>query len=84
MRNKREILKEAISLLEHKKAMELNSLKKEAHHVVENLKPLNIFKNALHDVQSSADVKNDLVNDALDLATAYLMNKIKSKLPTFR
>jgi hypothetical protein len=83
MRNKREILKEAISLLEHKKAMELNSLKEEVHHVVESLKPLNIFKNTLHEIESSADVKNNLVTDALDLATTYLTKKIKTKLPLF-
>ena len=76
MKNKKDILKEAISLLENKQAKELKLLKEEFHTTYESLKPLNLVKNTLHQVEASPEIKKDILTNTIELATNYLSKKV--------
>ncbi|WP_435353125.1 hypothetical protein [Emticicia sp. SJ17W-69] len=76
MKNETAILMERISLLEIRQAQELSLLREQFHSTYENLKPLNLIKSTFHEVASSPDLKDNLLNNVIGLTTGYLSKKV--------
>ena len=76
MKNESDILKESISLLKEKQAVELILLKEQFHYAYESLKPINQIKSALHGITALPDIKNVIISNAVGLTTGYLSKKI--------
>ncbi|HTA83810.1 MAG TPA: hypothetical protein VK783_12775 [Bacteroidia bacterium] len=76
MKNKTDILKESISLLEQKQIKELIVLKEQFHRVYESLKPINQIKGALHGIATMPDIKNAIISNVIGLTTGYLSKKV--------
>jgi hypothetical protein len=80
-------LNEKIRLLQMKRERELNELKEHAHLAVESLKPKNLLKSTYHKIVSSPEIKSDIVNNAIAIATGFLAKKMlmgSSKNPVKR
>jgi len=73
---KNDELKEAIGLLKKKQAIELRLLKEQVHTVHESIKPMNIIKNAFHQVAAAPDIKNNIIGSIIGLASGYVSKKI--------
>ena len=71
-----DLLNEAIIETEGRQAYEFKLLKEQFNLAAENLKPVNLIKNSLHDVISSPELKHDILSKAVGLATGYLSKKI--------
>lgn len=69
-------LKAAIQQLETNQAYEEKLLKKEFNATMESLKPINLLKNSIREVRHSPDLKGDILNAAIGLATGFLGKKI--------
>lgn len=69
-------LNTAIKRLEKKKMLMEEDLKDHFHILLENLKPTNILKNTLHEVQESVPLKNNLLKVALGLGAGYFSRKL--------
>jgi len=69
-------LNTAIKKLERKKMLMEEDLKDHFHELLENLKPANILKNTLHEVQESVPLKNNLLKIALGLGAGYFSRKM--------
>lgn len=76
MKRPTELLKERITILEAKQAEESILLKEQINSTFDNLKPLNLIKNAFKDFTSSPETKSDLLNAAVGIATGALTNKL--------
>ncbi len=74
--NEKAALIEKIAALQIKHLEELNSLKVQFQITYESLKPLNFIKSTLHDVTSSPEIKSDLLNGALNLATGLISKNV--------
>ncbi|HVD99061.1 MAG TPA: hypothetical protein VNB90_12715 [Cytophagaceae bacterium] len=72
MKNKKEVLAEAILLLENKQALQLKDLKQQFQETYESLKPINLIKNTFHEVDTSPDLKKDILNTAVGVATGLV------------
>jgi len=70
--NEKTELIEKIAALQIKQSEELNSLKMQFQITSDSLKPLNFIKSTLHDVTSSPEIKVDLINGAVNLATGLI------------
>jgi len=68
-------LKEAIQLLEEKRALQAQLLKNRLLSVSEELKPANIMKNIFSKVTASPDLKGGIITTAIGLSTFYLTRK---------
>lgn len=66
----------AIKRLERKKFLLEEELKDEFHAVLESLKPSNILKNTIHEVQGSTEIKHNLFKVALGLGAGYFSRKL--------
>lgn len=66
----------AIKRLERKKFLLEESLKDDFHSVLESLKPTNILKHTLHEVQESTELKHNLLKVALGLGAGYFSRKL--------
>jgi hypothetical protein len=66
----------AIKRLERKKALMEEDIKDHMHGLLENLKPTNILRHTLHEVQESTDLKNNLLKVALGLGAGYFSRKL--------
>ena len=75
IKNQTELLNDAISLLENKRANELKLLKDQFHLVHESIKPINLIKNVLQEVTESSEIKNNIANNTIGLAAGYLTKK---------
>ena len=75
-KNETDALNETIVLLQDKQTQELKLLKEQFHLTYESLKPINLIKNAFHEVTSSPDLKNKLLNNVIGLTTGYLSKKV--------
>jgi hypothetical protein len=69
-------LEAAITRLEMKKAVLEEDLKDHFNGILENLKPANILKNTLHEVQESVPLKNNLLKIVLGLGAGYFSRKL--------
>lgn len=74
--NSTDILKEKIRLLEIKQAEEVKVLKAQFDVTVENLKPVNLLKNAAKEFASSDELRVTLLESSVVLATGFLSKKI--------
>lgn len=74
--NKTVALDELILLLQEKQAIELKLLKDQFHITYESLRPVNLIKNTIHEVTTSEEIKEDLLKNAIGLATGYLSKKV--------
>ncbi len=73
--NPKEALENRINLLEAKRQQELISLKKEFYAGFESLKPVNLIKDTMKSLVQSPNLKSDILNTTLSLATGYLSRK---------
>lgn len=69
-------LRGTILLLEIKQANEKALLNEQFETTLENLKPANLIKNTLKDLNSSPDFKGGLLNTALSIGAGYLSKKV--------
>lgn len=75
-KNEFDLLNESIKKLEHKQVYELNLLKDQFAITIEGFKPASLIKRSLHNIITSSELKNDLIGNAIGLATGYLSKKI--------
>ena len=66
----------AIKRLERKKALMEEDLRDHVHTILESLKPTNILKSTIHEVQESTELKHNLVKIALGLGAGYFSRKL--------
>ncbi|MDP4283814.1 MAG: hypothetical protein Q8891_05285 [Bacteroidota bacterium] len=66
----------AIKNLERKKILMEDDLKDQAHSIIENLKPANILKHTLHEIQESSHLKNNIVKIIAGLGAGYFSRKL--------
>ncbi len=71
-----EDLNQRISSLQNKKVEDLRIMKEEFHTVYESMKPMNLIKNAIHEISTAPDLKNNLVDGAIGLGTGFLTKKL--------
>lgn len=71
-KNQTDALNKKIILLQHKQAVELKLLKEQFHFTYQSLKPVNLIKGTFNEVAESPEIKNNIVNNAIGLATGYL------------
>lgn len=69
-------LKSQILLLEYKRSEELILLKAQFLVTYENLRPLNLIKNTLHELIDTPDPKEDLLTNTLSVAAGFISKKI--------
>ncbi len=69
-------LEMAIKRLERKKFLLEENLKDEFHTILESLKPANILKHTIHEVQESTEIKHNLFKIALGLGAGYFSRKL--------
>ena len=69
-------LQETIKMLEQRQAKELTLLKDQFYVTYESIKPINIFKKAVHDIIGSSEIKNDILSNVIGLATGFISKKI--------
>ena len=69
-------LEVAIKRLERKKALMEEDIKDYGHTILESLKPTNILKNTIHEVQESTELKHNLLKVALGLGAGYFSRKL--------
>ena len=66
----------AIKRLERKKTLMEEDMKDDFHNILEGLKPANILKHTLHEVQESTDLKHNLFKVALGLGAGYFSRQL--------
>lgn len=66
----------AIKRLERKKALMEEDLKDHVHVILESLRPTNILKHTIHEVQESTEIKHNLFKVALGLGAGYFSRKL--------
>ena len=69
-------LKNAIQLLEAEQAVKRQLLKEQFHLTYESFKPVNLLKSTLKDIASSPYLIENILGNAIYLATGYLSKKI--------
>jgi len=65
-------LREAILQLESRRDEQQKILKAQLHLVYESIKPLNFIKSTFKEAAASEDLKDDILNTTLGLATGYV------------
>ena len=55
---------------------DLLALKHQFHLTLESISPLNYIKHTLHTMTASPDVKTDLLNGVVGIASGYLARKV--------
>ena len=68
-------LKESILLLEMKKETEVFLVKEQFRITYESLKPVNLIKSEFQELAGHPDLKGNLIDASLGLATGYLSKK---------
>jgi hypothetical protein len=66
----------AIKRLERKRRLQEEEMREHFHIILENLKPTNILKHTLHEVQESTLLKHNLFKVALGLGAGYFSRKL--------
>ncbi|MEO8861267.1 MAG: hypothetical protein ABI358_07580 [Ginsengibacter sp.] len=66
----------AIKRLERKRMLMEEDMKDDFHNILEGLKPANILKHTLHEVQGSVDLKHNLFKVALGLGAGYFSKQL--------
>lgn len=78
MKNKtgKDELTEAIRLLKNKQELELQILRNQFQLAYESVKPINLIKNTLHQVATSSEIRKNILNNAVGLATGFVAKKL--------
>ena len=66
----------AIKKLERKRVLMEEDLKDHMHDMLESLKPANILKHTIHEVQESTELKHNLLKVAIGLGAGYFSRKL--------
>ncbi len=66
----------AIKRLERKRQRLEEELKDDFHIILQELKPTNLLKNTLHEIQESTPLKHNLLKVALGLGAGYFSRKL--------
>ncbi len=69
-------LSTAIKRLERRRMLLEEELKDDFHAILESLKPTNILKHTIHEVQESTELKHNLFKVALGLGAGYFSRKL--------
>ena len=69
-------LSEAIKKLETKRRLQEEDIRDHAHDLLINLKPTNILKHTLEEVQESTSLKHNLLKVAIGLGAGYFSRKM--------
>lgn len=69
-------LTSAIKRLERKRMLMEEDLKDEFHTILVSLKPSNILKHTIHEVQESTELKHNLLKVAVGLGAGYFSRKL--------
>ena len=69
-------LKNAIQLLEVDQGIKGQLLKDQFYLTYESLKPVNLIKNALHDISSSPILIDNILSTSMGIASGFLTNRI--------
>ncbi len=69
-------LEVAIKRLERKRALMEEDLKDHMHDILESLKPTNILRHTIHEVQESTELKHNLFKVAVGLGAGYFSRKL--------
>jgi hypothetical protein len=67
-------LKNAIQLLEVKRAANGKQLKEQLYSTYESFKPVNLLRSTLHDISSSPNLIDNILGTVLGLATGLISN----------
>jgi hypothetical protein len=70
--NSEQLLREAILQLEARQVYEQKILRDQFNITYERMKPVNLLKNAFKEVSESPELKNNVMNTSVGLATGYL------------
>lgn len=65
-------LHQKIATLENKQLVALSGVSLQTHQIYEDLKPINLIKNMLQEVSTSAELKNLLLQKIIQNISAYL------------
>lgn len=69
-------LAEQIKRLEQKQLAQNRLLKAQLHIVFESIKPINIIKSAFSDISESKDLKENIIDTSMAMASGYVTKKI--------
>ncbi|WP_163397696.1 hypothetical protein [Flavobacterium fluviatile] len=69
-------LNQRIKLLEEQQDREWCDIKDEIDEIKENLKPLNLIRNTLQEVNEAVGFKSDLAQSAISIGIGYLAKKL--------
>lgn len=75
-KNPTDSLDEMILFMERKNANDLVMLREQFHVAYESIKPINQIKKLFHQVTTSPEIKNDVVDNALSLGSGFLIKKL--------
>jgi hypothetical protein len=74
--NQTDLLNETIIRLENRQTLELYALKEQFELTYESLKPLNLIKSAFTEMTTSPNIKGNIINNVIGIATGYLTKKV--------
>ena len=72
-------LQDAIRELEDRQLEEKSAIEQHFHESVERIKPANLIKDTLHDINSSEEIKKAILKAAVGLAIGYVIKKLIDK-----
>jgi hypothetical protein len=75
MKSEEQLLNEKIIALQAIQTMQLEVLKLQLEITYQSLRPVNLLKNTLHEISTSEEIKENLLNNAIGLATGYISKK---------
>lgn len=76
MMSEEDLLNEKIAALQTLQAMQLEVLKLQLEITYQSLRPVNLLKNTLHEIVTSEEIKENLLNSVIGISTGYLSKKI--------
>lgn len=74
--NQTNLLDDRILYLENRQALELYALKEQFELTYESIKPFNLIKSAFTEMTTSPNIKGNIINNVLGMATGYLTKKV--------
>jgi hypothetical protein len=74
--NQTDLLDERILYLEKRQTLELYALKEQFELTYESLKPLNLIKSAFTEMITSPNIKGNLINTVVGMATGFFTKKV--------
>lgn len=76
MKSAEELLNEKIVALQAVQAKQLEALKLQLEITYQSLRPVNLLKNTLHEISTSEEIKENLLNNVIGISTGYLSKKV--------